>query len=81
MQFYDGADISTINNISINNNINNINNNRTSYAGDLISTETTINGIRDDLSNHATNVNNNNNNNNNDSNNNIINGISPRILV
>ena len=44
-------------------------------AGDLISTETTINGIRDDLSIHTTNVNNNNNN---TSNNNINNGISAK---
>ena len=42
----------------------------------MISTETTTNGIGDDLSIHTTNVNNNNNNNN--SNNNINNGISAK---
>jgi hypothetical protein len=71
MQFYDGADISTLT--------------RTAataataveptITGDLISTETTTNIIGDDLINHTTNVNNNINN---DGNNNINNGIGAK---
>ena len=74
MQFYDGADISTLTTTSTTSTTAV----EPTITGDLISTETTINGIGDDLSIHTTNVNNNNNNNNNNSNNNINNGISAK---
>ena len=75
MQFYDGADISTKSTKSTTSTKLTIATEPT-ITGDLISTETTTNGIGDDLSNHTTNVNNNNNNNN--SNNNINNCISAK---
>ena len=73
MQFYDGADISTLTTTSTTSTKLTIATEPT-ITGDLISTETTTNGIGDDLSNHTTNANNNNN----TSNNNINNGISAK---
>jgi UDP-N-acetyl-D-mannosaminuronate dehydrogenase len=77
MQFYDRADISTLTTTSTTSTTAA----EPTIAGDLISIETTTNGIGDDPSNHTTNVNNNINNNNinnNNSNNNINNGISAK---
>jgi UDP-glucose 6-dehydrogenase len=70
MRFYDRADISTLTTTSTTSSTAA----EPTITGDLISTEVTINGIGDDLSNHTTNINNNNNN----SNNNINDGISTK---
>ena len=72
MQFYDRADISTLTTTSTTSTTAV----EPTITGDLISTETTTNGIGDDPSIHTTNVNNNINNNN--SNNIINNGTSAK---
>lgn len=76
MQFYDGADISTLTTTSTKSTTSATAATAAepTITGGLISTETTTNDIGDDLSNHTTNANNNNNN----SNNNINNGISAK---
>jgi UDP-N-acetyl-D-mannosaminuronic acid dehydrogenase len=77
MQFYDGADISTTLTTTSPKSTTAATTVEPAITGDLISTDTTINGIGDDLSNHTTSINNiiiNNNN----SNNNINNGIGAK---
>ncbi|MGC2483228.1 MAG: hypothetical protein WA398_05665, partial [Nitrososphaeraceae archaeon] len=78
MRFYDGADISTLTTTSALTTTSTTTSTTVepTITGDLISTETTTNGIGDDLSNHTTNVNNNINNDN--SFNNVNNGTSAK---